>query len=98
MDIYSIIRIYSITKSFYDRMVEIMRDMSSYGDLTIEDMSEFVIVLSETLMFLEDILDSVDEHTEMITDHIILSEFHRLLTIASQLEMGLENYSPIYLQ
>ncbi len=97
MDVYSIVRIYAITKSFYDRIVEIMRNMSNYGDLTIEDLSEFVIVLSETLIFLEDVLDSVDEHTEMITDHVILSEFHRLLTIASRLEMGLENYSPIYL-
>tara|TARA_R100000742_G_C4160736_1_gene2447 strand:- start:194 stop:412 length:219 start_codon:yes stop_codon:yes gene_type:complete len=71
--------------------------MSNYGDRTIEDMSEFVIVLSQTLIFLEDILDSVDEHTDMITDSIILSEFHRLLTIASDLESELENYSPIYL-
>jgi len=70
--------------------------MSNYGDLTIEDLSEFVIVLSETLIFLEDVLDSVDEHTEMITDPVILKEFHHLLRIAAELEAKLENWIPVY--
>jgi len=96
VDVYSIVRIYAITKSFYDRIVEIMRNMSNYGDLTIEDLSEFVIVLSETLIFLEDVLDSVDEHTEMITDPVILKEFHHLLRIAAELEAKLENWIPVY--
>ena len=40
-----------ITKSFYDRIVEIMRDLKGHGDLSIEDLSEFVLVLSETLVY-----------------------------------------------
>jgi len=86
VDIYSFVKIYSITKSFYQRILEVMRDLSDYGDLSIEDLSEFVIVLSETLIFIEDILDSVDNTTDNITDPVILKEFHHLLQVASGLE------------
>ena len=96
MDIYSFVKIYSITKSFYQRILEVMRDLSDYGDLSIEDLSEFVIVLSETLIFIEDILDSVDNTTDNITDPVILKEFHHLLRVAADLEVKLENWVPVY--
>lgn len=96
MDIYTFVKIYSITKSFYQRILEVMRDLSDYGDLSIEDLSEFVIVLSETLIFIEDILDSVDSTTDKITDPVILNEFHHLLQVASGLEAKLENWAPVY--
>jgi len=96
VDVYSIVKIYAITKSFYDRIVEIMRDLKGHGDLSIEDLSEFVLVLSETLIFIEDILDSVDSKTENITDTVILNEFHHLLQVAAALEAKLEDWVPIY--
>ena len=96
VDIYTFVRIYSITKSFYERIIEIMRDLSGYGNESIEDLSEFVIVLSETLIFIEDILDSVDNTTENITDPVILKEFHHLLRVAADLEVKLENWVSIY--
>ena len=96
MEIYRFIKIYVITKSFYERIVEIMRNLNKYGDKTIEDLSEFVIVLSETLIFIEDILDSVDSTTDNITDPVILKEFHHLLRVAADLEVKLENWVPVY--
>jgi hypothetical protein len=96
VDIYTFVRIYSITKSFYERIIEIMRDLSDYGNESIEDLSEFVIVLSETLIFIEDILDSVDNTTDNITDPVILKEFHHLLRVAADLEVKLENWVSIY--
>ena len=96
MEIYRFIKIYYITKSFYERTIEIMKDLSLCGDLTIEDLSEFLIVLSETLKFIEDILESVDKTTDKITDPVILNEFHYLLKVAADLEAKLENWLPIY--
>ena len=96
VEIYRIIKIYVITKSFYERIVEIMRNLSKYGDKTIEDLAEFLIVLSETLIFIEDILDSVDGTTDSITDPVILKEFHHLLQIAAALEEKIEDWVPIY--
>jgi len=54
-------------------------------------------VLSETMIFIEDLVASVENDTEMITDHVILKEFHSLLKTASDLEVKLENFVPIYL-
>jgi len=96
MEIYRFIKIYVITKSFYERIVEIMRDLSKCGDKTIEDLAEFLIVLSETLKFIEDILESVDKTTDRITDPVILNEFHYLLKVAADLEIKLENWLPIH--
>jgi len=96
VEIYRFIKIYVITKSFYERIVEIMRNLSKYGDKTIEDLAEFLIVLSETLIFIEDILDSVDSTTDNITDPVILKEFHHLLQVAAVLEERIEDWAPIY--
>ena len=96
MDIYAFVRIYTITKSFYERIIEIMRDLSNYGDLSIEDLSEFLLVLSETMIFIEEALDSVDSATDKIIDTAILNELHHLLLDAATLERKIENWVPIY--
>jgi len=98
VNIYNFIKIYGITKSFYQRIIEIMRDLSEYDEMVIEDLAEFLLVLSETMIFIEDLVASVENDTEMITDHVILKEFHSLLKTASDLEVKLENFVPIYLQ
>ena len=97
MNIYNFIKIYGITKSFYQRIIEIMRDLSEYDEMVIEDLAEFLLVLSETMIFIEDLVESVDSKTEVITDSVILKEFHSLLKTAAELEVKLENYVPIYL-
>tara|TARA_R100000664_G_scaffold12937_1_gene20761 strand:- start:754 stop:1050 length:297 start_codon:yes stop_codon:yes gene_type:complete len=96
VEIYRFIKIYVITKSFYERIVEIMRNLNKYGDKTIEDLAEFLIVLSETLIFIEDVLDSVDGTTDIISDPVILKEFHHLLQVAAALEEKIEDWVPIY--
>lgn len=97
MEIYQFVKIYSITKCCYGRIIEIMRDLSDYNEKVIEDLAEFVLVLSETMIFIEDLMESVDSKTEVITDSVILKEFHSLLKTAAELEVKLENYVPIYL-
>lgn len=97
MEIYRFVKIYSITKCCYSRIIEIMRDLSDYSEKVIEDLAEFVLVLSETMIFIEDLVESVDSKTEVITDSVILKEFHNLLKTAAELEVKLENYVPIYL-
>lgn len=96
MDIYSFIKIYQVTKGFYERVAEIMKDLSGYGEKTIEELSEFFLILAKTLTFIEDLLDSMNGETETITDKVILNEFHILISSASTLEAKLENFIPIY--
>jgi|TARA_R110000803_G_scaffold208503_1_gene277220 hypothetical protein len=97
MEIYNFIKIYTVTKSFYERIVDLMRNLSNCSNEVITDMAEFMLVLDETLIFIEDILESVDSTTEKITDMTILRELSNLLSLASELEIKLENYLPIYL-
>jgi hypothetical protein len=86
MEIYNFIKIHTITKSFYERAIDLMRNLGNYGDEVIINMAEFVLVLDETLVL-----------TERITDKTILKEIHNLLILAAELEVKLENYLPIYL-
>lgn len=97
MEIYNFIKIHTITKSFYERAIDLMRNLGNYGDEVVINMAEFVLVLDETMVFIEDLLDSVDSTTERITDKTILKEIHNLLILAAELEVKLENYLPIYL-
>ncbi len=97
MEIYNFIRIHTITRFFYQRIIDLMRNLNNYSNEVIINIAEFLLILDETLIFIEDILDSVDNTTEKITDKVILREFHHLLTLASELEAKLENYLPIHL-
>jgi len=41
-----------------------MRDLSEYGEMVIEDLAEFLLVLSETMIFIEDLVASVENDTK----------------------------------